>query len=121
MILRAALLALCGLAGAAQAQEVVATSGVGAVLRSLDKVNGRVQDIEIPVGGSAQAQGLMVTLGDCRYPADNPTGEAYAYLRIRSPQDGVDYFQGWMIASSPALSALDHNRYDVWVLRCKTS
>ncbi|MCW8843320.1 MAG: DUF2155 domain-containing protein, partial [Rhodobacteraceae bacterium] len=29
-------------------------------------------------------------------------------------------FQGWMIASSPALSALDHPRYDVWVLRCKT-
>jgi hypothetical protein len=23
-----------------------------------------------------------------------------------------------MIASSPAISALDHPRYDVWVLRC---
>ena len=29
-------------------------------------------------------------------------------------------FAGWMVASSPALSALDHARYDVWVLRCVT-
>jgi len=25
-----------------------------------------------------------------------------------------------MIASSPALNALDHPRYDVWVMRCTT-
>ena len=30
-------------------------------------------------------------------------------------------FAGWMIADSPALNALDHPRYDVWVLRCITS
>jgi hypothetical protein len=29
-------------------------------------------------------------------------------------------FSGWMIADSPALSALDHARYDVWILRCLT-
>ena len=36
--------------------------------------------------------------------------------------DGADQpvFSGWMIASSPALNALDHARYDVWVMRCKT-
>ncbi|MGB0800115.1 MAG: DUF2155 domain-containing protein, partial [Planktomarina sp.] len=28
---------------------------------------------------------------------------------------------GWMVASSPALNALEHPRYDIWVLRCKTS
>lgn len=117
----ACVLAVVGTTSAVGAQDVIASSGVGAVIRSLDKVNGRVEDVEIPVGGSAKTQGLTVTLGDCRYPVDNPSGEAYAFLRIRSPQDGVDFFQGWMIASSPALSALDHNRYDVWVLRCKTS
>ena len=30
-------------------------------------------------------------------------------------------FKGWMFASSPALSALDHPRYDVWVLSCSSS
>ena len=29
-------------------------------------------------------------------------------------------FSGWMLASSPALNALEHPRYDVWVLRCIT-
>ena len=27
-------------------------------------------------------------------------------------------FNGWMFASSPALSALEHPVYDVWVLDC---
>ena len=30
-------------------------------------------------------------------------------------------FDGWMVASSPALSALDDARYDVWVMACKTA
>jgi hypothetical protein len=29
-------------------------------------------------------------------------------------------FSGWMFASSPALSALQHPVYDVWVIDCKT-
>lgn len=28
-------------------------------------------------------------------------------------------FSGWMFASSPGLSALEHPVYDVWVIRCK--
>ncbi len=30
-------------------------------------------------------------------------------------------FSGWMLASAPALNAMDHPRYDVWALRCITS
>ena len=98
-----------------------AEPGAAAVLRGLDKVNGQSQDLEIRVGGSAELFGLLVTLSECRYPAANPTGDAFAYLTIRDPNDGEQFFEGWMIASSPALSALDHNRYDVWVLRCNNS
>ncbi len=29
-------------------------------------------------------------------------------------------FSGWMFASSPALNALEHAVYDVWVIDCKT-
>jgi hypothetical protein len=103
-----------------QAAQEQAASGSAAVLRGLDKVNGRTVDAEIPVGGSAEILGLIVTLGECRYPADNPTGDAYAFLTVRSPANGEVFFEGWMIASSPALNALDHNRYDVWVIRCKS-
>ncbi|MEP2716950.1 DUF2155 domain-containing protein [Pseudophaeobacter sp.] len=105
--------------GPVAAQEP-AEAGVSAVLRGLDKVNGHNSDVTVPVGGSAEIFGLIVTLSECRYPAANPTGDAFAFLTIRDPQNGEVFFDGWMIASSPALSALDHARYDVWVIRCNS-
>jgi len=93
----------------------------GAVLRALDKVSGATTDIELTSGQSAQVFALDVGLSECRFPAGNPSGDAFAYLVIREPAKDNAVFTGWMIASSPALSALDHARYDVWVLRCITS
>ena len=105
----------------ALAQDGEATSGRGVVLRGLDKVNGRTVDVEVNSGLTVPVFGLDVGLSDCRYPADNPTGEAYAFLTIHERRDASLQFEGWMIASAPALNALDHSRYDVWVLRCITS
>lgn len=117
-MIRAAVLALL-LALPAAAQQ--AETANGALLRGLDKVSGEPQDIEISRGGVAIFGGLEILLGDCRYPAGNPSGDAYAYLRIGDRVRREVIFEGWMIASSPALNALDHPRYDVWVLRCRTT
>lgn len=116
-----ACLALGGLSAPSVAAQQPAERGDSAILRGLDKVNGHNMDVEIPVGGTAEVFGLIVTLSECRYPVANPTGDAFAYLTVRDPLNGEVFFEGWMIASSPALSALDHNRYDVWVMRCKSS
>ncbi len=118
-----ALALLLGLtAGIATAQQdEPVTSAPGAVLRGLDKVNGRSVDLRILNGETAEVFGLDVALGDCRYPVDNPTGDAFAYLTIWERDERQALFDGWMIASSPALNALDHSRYDVWVIRCITS
>jgi hypothetical protein len=96
--------------------------GTGVVLRALDKVSGATTDLELTAGISGEMFGLEVGLTECRYPAGNPAGDAFAYLVIREigQEQGVA-FTGWMVASSPALSALDHARYDVWVLRCINS
>ena len=75
--------------------------------------------LSIPAGVPLVFGGLSLTLKECRYPEDNPSGDAFAFLTI--DEQGVEIFSGWMIGSSPALNALDHQRYDVWVLRCKTS
>lgn len=90
-----------------------------ATLRGVDKLDGTLEDIQVLTNFPIRFGTLSITLGDCRYPANNPTGEAYAFLTITDDRDPV--FSGWMVASSPALNALDHHRYDVWVLRCKTS
>lgn len=90
--------------------------GEGAILRGLDKIDGRVADFDVGVGETAEFGRLQITLGECRYPTTNPAGNAYAWLIIE--QDGERLFDGWMIASSPALNALDHPRYDIWVIGC---
>lgn len=103
-----------------QAQEQ-ASSAQGGVLRALDKVAGTARDIELVRGQTAQIGNLEVLLNECRFPAGNPAGDAYAELEITNTGTGQRAFSGWMIASSPALSALEDPRYDIWVIRCTTS
>ncbi|MEF9604047.1 DUF2155 domain-containing protein, partial [Paracoccus sp. PXZ] len=92
--------------------------GAGAQLRGLDKITGRTQDFTLAVGESVEFGRLQLSLAECRYPAADPTSDAYAELTITDKQANARLFSGWMIASSPALSALDDSRYDVWVISC---
>lgn len=101
------------------AQEV--SSASGAVLRVLDKTSGDTKDLEVGRGQAIREGRLEIAMLDCRYPAGNPAGNAYAALQITETGADAPLFSGWMIASSPALSALEHRRYDVWVIRCTTS
>lgn len=94
-------------------------SGTQAVLRALDKVSGEVEDLPIAVGASIAYGRLSIELSACRYPQENPASDAFAFLTIDDSRDGERVFQGWMVASSPALNALDHPRYDVWALSCE--
>ncbi|GAB5437557.1 DUF2155 domain-containing protein [Falsiruegeria mediterranea] len=118
-MIRALVLIAVLAASSASAQDTV-VSASGAMLRGLDKVNGQTVDVELGNGETAEVFGLDVALGDCRYPADNPTGDAFAFLTIWEQGKQQALFDGWMIATAPALNALDHNRYDVWVIRCIT-
>lgn len=102
-------------------QAVAATDARGAVLRGLDKVSGEVTEMEMQVGDRRRLGRIEVRLGACRYPDANPQGEAFAWVEVRSDGRSEADFAGWMIASSPALSALDHARYDVWVMRCTST
>lgn len=114
----AALLAAAFLAGPAGAQDV--TRGSGALLRGLDKISGQTTDLMVGVGQAVQFGRLQVRLGECRYPAGNPSSDAFAQLTIDDQPGNRTVFSGWMIASSPALSALDDARYDVWVISCQS-
>lgn len=120
-MIRAAFAVALLAAGTATAQE--APDGLaeapGATLRGLDKIAGAATDLTLSVGESVDYGSLSVKLDDCRYPADDPASNAYAFLEITDKAVGHEVFRGWMIAQNPALSALDHQRYDVWVLRCR--
>ncbi|MFV0293983.1 MAG: DUF2155 domain-containing protein [Paracoccus sp. (in: a-proteobacteria)] len=114
-----ALFFLVSLPAAAQQQGSVETArGSGAILRALDKVSSEVIDLEMMPGGAVDIGRLTVRLGECRYPAADPNSDAFAQLVVTDRNSHATLFDGWMVASSPALSALDDARYDVWVLAC---
>jgi hypothetical protein len=98
--------------------ETIRTSG--AMLRGLDKVSGRSMDLPLAVGEAVRYGRLEIRLGECRSPAANPNEDAFAQLTIIDLRQNEQVFAGWMIASSPALSALDDARYDVWVISCQS-
>lgn len=94
-----------------------------AVLQGLDKPNARVQRFEVAVGRVSSFGPLDIKVRACRKAPPEETPEAAAFLEIddtrQKDTEGGQLFRGWMFASSPALSALEHPVYDVWVLDCK--
>ena len=93
-----------------------------AVLRWLDKVTARVDTIVIPVNKSVRVQTLEIIVRACleRPPEEPP--ESAAFLDVSEVKPGeptAEVFRGWMFASSPALSAMEHPVYDLWVLDCR--
>mgnify|MGYP001065604805 CR=1 FL=1 len=119
------LLLMLALALPATAQEATGqatgpefTESDGASLRFLDKLTSETGDVSLSLGQSARFGRLVVQLDSCRYPTSNPASDAEAHLTITEETTSSELFNGWMLASSPALSALDHPRYDVWVLGC---
>ncbi len=110
---------IAAFASDAAAQEVA--DGPGGDLRVLDKLTGSVIDMTLRIGETGQLGYLKVKLNACRYPVDNPSGDAFAEVDVHYRDDDAPVFSGWMLASAPALNAIDHPRYDVWALRCMTS
>jgi hypothetical protein len=93
----------------------------GVILQGLDKVTARVTRIEVPVGYRVRFHRLMITVRACRQTHPTEAPESTAFLEIVDISDQaapVAYFSGWMFASSPALSPLEHPVYDVTVLGC---
>ena len=92
-------------------------------MRQLDKMTGLTRTFDIATDTEMMVDRLSVRLDACRSPADNAQHGTMAFVQIRDTKRAGEapVFSGWMFADSPALSALDHPRYDVWVISCTTS
>ena len=103
------------LASPAVAQDV-------AVLQGLDKVTARISTIDAPINEHIRFGTLSLVVRHCRKTPPEEPPETTAFLEIDDVRPGEQparLFSGWMFASSPALSALEHPVYDVWVIGCK--
>jgi hypothetical protein len=84
----------------------------------------RVEELALPIGKTIEFGSLAIVARTCRVtlPEETPP-ESAAYLEITEFKPGAQstttVFNGWMFASSPALSAMEHPTYDVWVTGCR--
>jgi hypothetical protein len=93
-----------------------------AVLQGLDKITARISTIKVPVGQTVNFGSLQITVKACDKRPPEETPESAAFIQVVEQKPGetqaVARFSGWMFASSPALSAMEHPVYDLWVLDC---
>lgn len=117
------LLAAFFILGATPAFAVVPTQENGAaILRALDKVTAHVEELEVPIDKPLKFGRLLITVHTCRTTPPEEPPEAAAYLDVsefKTADKGTPVFSGWMFASSPAISALEHPVYDIWLIGCK--
>ena len=91
------------------------------ILRALDKVTGRVQMLEATLGEEMHFGKLRITPRQCRKSLPEDPPESVAFLEIQEERDTqklVSVFEGWMFASNPSVSAMEHPVYDVWLVGC---
>ncbi len=106
-----------------------------AVLQTLDKLTARTASVTVPVGKPTAVGPLFLDVKSCQKTPPTELPEAAAFIQVweakpkpkvkkkakraadnEAPSQWV--FSGWMFASSPALSAMNHPIYDVWVKDC---
>ncbi len=115
-----ALVFLAAAAGPAAAQR--------AVVRGLDKVTGHARDYTLPIGRATRIGSLEVTARACSKSAPEEQPEVRIYVEVfdnppaREGEEAErrEVFHGWLFASSPGLSALDHPTWDIWAIDCRS-
>jgi len=97
-----------------------------AKMQTLDKITARIASVEVRVGQPVRLGTLEIWLDDCRYRPPEEPPEHAAFLRIydkgyAAQAQAEQIFSGWMFASSPAISAMEHAVYDVTVIACSST
>jgi len=111
-----------GLAGVGAPAAAQQGERLGAILQGLDKTTARVSTIEAPLDEPARFGTLEIVARACHKKPPTETPESTAFLEIvdvRPDSPSIQVFTGWMFASSPAVSAMEHPVYDIWVTDCR--
>jgi hypothetical protein len=93
-----------------------------ASFNGLDKITGRVTAFDVYVNETVQFGALQITPRACYTRPPNEIQRTSVFVEVDqvSLQGTMKrIFEGWMFADSPALNAVDHPIYDVWLTDCK--
>jgi len=91
-------------------------------IRILDKITAESHSFDLEIGKIVKFGSIRIRPTTCKKAPPIEEPESVSFLQIwEQLSDGSNdwVFSGWMFASSPSLSAMDHPVYDVWVLDCK--
>jgi hypothetical protein len=103
-----------------------------AVLQTLDKLTARTNTVTITVGQPTAVGPIFIDVKTCQKTPPSELPESAAFLQVweakpkskaknakpDTAEESQWVFSGWMFASSPALSAMNHPVYDVWIKDC---
>ena len=119
-----AALAFFGLAFAVAPANAQPMAHPVATLAGLDKITGRITRFDVYIDETVLFGALEITPRACYDRPSTETQRISAFLEVdQRSLTGTSkrIFTGWMFADSPALNAVDHAVYDVWLIECKTS
>ncbi|VVT18204.1 DUF2155 domain-containing protein [Rhizobium sp. EC-SD404] len=93
-----------------------------AVFSGIDKITGRITTFDVYINETVQFGALQVTPRVCytRDETEAPKTTTFVEVdEITLDRKIRRIFTGWMFADSPALNAVEHAVYDVWLDTCK--
>ncbi len=93
-----------------------------AAFAGLDKITGRITSFDVYINETVQFGALQLTPRVCYTRPPTETQRTSVFLEVDqvSLKGGTQrIFTGWMFADSPALNAIDHPVYDIWLVDCK--
>ena len=96
----------------------------GAQFSALDKITARIEKLELNLNDEEVLGSLTIKLKSCQNRPPDYLPESAAYVEIydklnKNYEEGTLIFSGWMFSSSPAISALEHPIYDIFLISCK--
>ncbi len=96
----------------------------GAEFSALDKITARIEKLELNLNDEEILGSLTIILKSCQNRPPDYLPESAAYVEIydklnKNYEEGTLIFSGWMFSSSPAISALEHPIYDIFLISCK--
>ncbi len=93
----------------------------GVRLRALDKITGRTQTFDAKIDEVLKFGSLFIRPRACNksLPTEKPESASFLQVWEDTPEEEPTWiFSNWMFASNPALSAMEHPIYDIWVISC---
>jgi len=112
---------LATLAGPAAAETI---ANPVAVFSGLDKITARITNFDVYVDETVQFGALQITPRACYTRPATETQRTTVFVEVDQVSlrgQVTRIFTGWMFADSPALNAIDHAVYDIWLVDCKLS